>query len=111
MSKRNEQLYIQDILTSIARIQEYTAEMNFEKFANDYKTIDAVIRNFSVIGEAAKNLSEEFKMKNYEIPWNEIIGMRNKIIHEYFGIDEEILWQTIKKDLLELEKYMNKFYK
>lgn len=108
MSKRGDKLYLEDIMTSIEKIEEYVAGMNFESFAKDYKTIDAVIRNLSVIGEAVNNLSENSKVKNSEIPWIEIVGMRNKIIHEYFGIDEEILWKTIKEDLLEFKRLLDK---
>lgn len=63
------------------------------------KTIDAVVRNLSVMGEAVNNIPDEIKTKYTDIPWNEIIGMRNKIIHEYFGVDADILWETVKKDL------------
>ncbi|EKE21191.1 MAG: hypothetical protein ACD_7C00312G0008 [uncultured bacterium] len=68
-------------------------------FYNDHKTIDAVVRNLSIIGEAVNSLSEDAKLANSNIPWGEIIGMRNKIVHEYFGVDEEILWKTIQEDL------------
>jgi len=99
MPKRELKLYIQDINDSIEKIEGYVKDLTFDEFANDSKTIDAVIRNLSIIGEAVKNISEEIKLKNPDIPWGEIIGMRNKVIHEYFGIDEEILWKTIKENL------------
>jgi uncharacterized protein with HEPN domain len=106
MSKRGDKLYFEDIATSIERIEEYIVGMDFESFSKDYKTIDAVIRNLSIVGEAVNNLSEEATKKNPQIPWIEIIGMRNKIIHEYFGIDEEILWKTIKEDLPEFRRLL-----
>lgn len=99
MSKREVRLYVEDIQTAIQRIEEYTAHTTFQEFVEDIKTVDAVVRNFSVIGEAVKNIPEEIKSQHQNIPWEEIIGMRNKIIHEYFGVDEEILWKTIKNDL------------
>ena len=99
MSKRESHLYIEDIKDFIDRIEEYTKNISFDDFCKDRKTIDAVVRNLSVIGEAVQNLPEETKLKYSDIPWNEIAGMRNKIIHEYFGVDEEILWKTIKEDL------------
>lgn len=105
---RNAKLYLQDIEDSISKINEYAKDMGFENFSNDYKTIDAVIRNLEIIGEAVKNLPQEIKTKHREVPWNEICGMRNKAIHEYWGVDEEILWKTIKDDLPVFEKQILK---
>ena len=99
MSKREVYLYITDIQDSIQKIEEYTKNLTFDDFLKDRKTIDADVRNLSVIGEAVKNIPEDTKLEYPDIPWNEIIGMRNKFIHEYFGIDEEILWKTIKEEL------------
>ena len=99
MSKRSADLYIEDILSSIEKIENYVSGMSFEDFWRDYKTIDAVVRNLSIIGEASKNMPEEIKSKHTEVPWIEIVGMRNKVMHEYFGVDEEILWKTISEDL------------
>lgn len=99
MSRRELKLYLEDIINSVDRIEEYTKNFTFEEFAKDQKTIDAVVRNLSVIGEAAKNIPEEVKSKHTSIPWDEIAGMRNKIIHEYFGVDEDILWKTVRDDL------------
>ena len=76
----------------INRINEYIEGMDFDHFIQDNKTIDAVIRNFEIIGEAAKNIPVEIKLKFSEIPWDEMYLMRNKISHEYFGIDYEIIW-------------------
>lgn len=99
MSKRGNKLYLEDIKSSIEKIESYVVDMDFEEFAKDMKTLDAVVRNLSIIGEAVNNLSQELKDANQEIPWGEIIGMRNKVIHEYFGVDEDVLWKTIKEDL------------
>ncbi len=74
-------MYLQDILTGINRINEYIEGMDFEHFIQDYKTVDAVIRNFEIIGEAAKNTPDEIKLKFPEIPWDEMYLMRNKISH------------------------------
>jgi len=103
MSKRNVELYIEDILNSIEKIEKYTKHTTFEKFSIDEKTIDAVIRNLEVIGEAAKNIPKKTFAKYKDIPWKKIIGMRNKVIHEYFGVDTEILWKTVKEDLSKLK--------
>lgn len=84
--------FLEDIETSMLRIQEYLEDMDFINFRKDYKTVDAVIRNFEIIGEATKNLPNEVKEKYPQLPWEEMYRMRNKISHEYFGIDYEILW-------------------
>jgi len=99
MSKRLPQLYLNDIKESLESIDKYVDGLTFGSFTNDRKTVDAVARNFSIIGEAAKNLPDEIKLKYPEVPWVEIIGMRNKATHEYWSVDEEIFWQTIKNDL------------
>ena len=104
MSKRSPKLLVQDILESGQKILIYTEGLSFEEFANDSKTIDAVIRNFEIIGEAAKNLSAEIKDKYPDVPWAEMYLMRNKISHEYFGIDYEIIWHVATNDLPENKK-------
>lgn len=114
MSKREQKLYFEDILLAIKKIEKYSGNLNFADFSKDEKTIDAVIRNFEVMGEAVNNLSDEIKSKNVDLPWRKIISMRNKIIHEYFGVDLEIIWQTIKEDLPEFKKQItliaNEYY-
>jgi len=84
--------FLEDIETSMTRIMEYIEDMDYVAFHKDYKTVDAVVRNFEIIGEATKNLPEEFKEKHPQLPWEEMYRMRNKISHEYFGVDYEILW-------------------
>lgn len=81
------------------RIQEYLVGLDFQLFKWDYKTVDAVIRNFEVIGEASKNVPENIKEKYPNIPWEEMYRLRNRISHEYFGIDYEILWDIATKHL------------
>ena len=95
MSERNIALYLDDIRTSIDKIETYTKGLSFDSFSNDPKTVDAVVRNLEIIGEAAKNIPKEIKVKYPEIPWKPIMGTRDKVIHEYFGIDLEILWKTL----------------
>jgi len=85
-------MYLEDIQTAMKRIAEYIDGLSFINFKRDYKTVDAVIRNFEVIGEASKNLPNEIKEKYKEIPWSEMYLLRNKVSHEYFGIDYEIIW-------------------
>ena len=86
------------------RIAEYIEEFSFMDFKKDQKTVDAVTRNFEIIGEAARNLPSEFKNKYPEIPWNEMYLLRNKVNHEYFGIDYEIIWDVASNYLPENKK-------
>jgi len=102
MSKRDPQILVADILLAIEKISRYTVGIDYETFLKDEKTIDAVARNIGVIGEAVKQLSDDFKNANGSIPWNQIGGMRNRIIHDYFGLDLEIIWQVIRHDLPDL---------
>ena len=85
-------MYLEDILTAIKRIFEYIEGYTFINFKQDYKTVDAVIRNFEIIGEAAKSLPKDIKDQYPEVPWSEMYLLRNKISHEYFGVDYEIIW-------------------
>lgn len=107
---RPSKLYIKDILDSIKKIREYSKGLTFEEFRVKKIVIDAVVRNFEIIGEAVKNISEDIKSRNREIPWKEISGMRNKVIHEYFGVDLDIVWKTIDS-LPAVEALFKKIYK
>ena len=104
MTRRNSNLYIRDILDCIDKVEEYVKGLSFEDFAKNKMVIDAVVRNFEIIGEAAKNISAEVKTKYNKIPWKEMAGMRDKTIHEYFGVDLKIIWKTIKQSLPSLKK-------
>jgi uncharacterized protein with HEPN domain len=97
--KRNVKVYIQDILEAIRRINEYLEGLTFNEFSKDNKTVDAIIRNFAIIGEATKHIPTDIKRKHREISWKRMAGMRDKLIHEYFGVDHQILWDTSKIDL------------
>lgn len=96
--------YLNDILESIADIKEFTKEMTFEDFSKDKKTIKAVVRSLEIIGEAVNKIPQNIQEMYPETPWKEIISMRNKLIHEYFGVDLDIVWQTKEEDLIPLEK-------
>ena len=111
MSKRKAKLYIEDIKNSIKKIEKYTKGLDFNEFIKDTMTMDAVVRNLTIIGEAANNIPNEIKSKNPHIAWTEAISMRNKVTHEYFGVDEDILWQTIKEDLPVFKKQISKLVK
>jgi uncharacterized protein with HEPN domain len=99
MSNRNFALLLNDIIESGEKILHYIQGLSYAQFLNDDKTIDAVIRNFEIIGEAANRLPDDFKEKHQEIDWYRIRGFRNRIVHHYFGIDYSILWQ-IKETFL-----------
>ena len=104
MSKRNAKLLVEDILESCNKIMDYTKDISFEEFVADNKTIDAVVRNFEIIGEAANRLPEEFKDSHQDIDWFRIKGFRNRIVHDYFGIDYSIVWQVKETYLPQLIK-------
>lgn len=93
MSKRIPTLLIADILESCHKILQYTEGLTYDDFLKDSRTIDAVIRNFEIIGEAANRLPEEFKEKYPSIDWHRIRGFRNRIVHDYMGIDFGIVWK------------------
>jgi len=101
---KNDKFYLRHILDAIETIEEYISGKTFKSFSVNKMMIDAVTRQFEIIGEAASNVSVDFQEKNSHIPWSKAIGMRNHLIHEYFGVNKKIVWQTCKKDLKELKK-------
>lgn len=102
MSKRDTNLLLSDIFDAAQKIKRYTKGMNYNSFSNDDKTIDAVVRNFEIIGEAANRIPEDYRIQHPEIEWKRIRGFRNRIVHEYFGIDYEIVWEISQSYLDEL---------
>jgi uncharacterized protein with HEPN domain len=96
MSKRDTILLLKDMLESSRKIKKYTNGLSLEDFLEDDKTIDAVVRNFEIIGEAANRIDDDFRIKNPSIEWKRIRGFRNRIVHDYFGIDYEIVWNIIQ---------------
>jgi uncharacterized protein with HEPN domain len=103
--------YIHHILDAITAIEKYTQGMSFEEFEKDGKTIDAVIRNFEVIGEASSKLPKEFKESYQDVPWKSIIGLRNVLIHDYLGVDIFAVWGNLKRDLPTLKGQMESILK
>lgn len=91
--------YLQDMLENAKRAIQFVTGMNYEVFAKDDKTVYAVIRAVEIIGEAAANIPEDIRSKYPAIPWRDVKGMRNKLVHQYFGINMEVVWQTIHEDL------------
>lgn len=99
MSRRPVDLLIEDILEAVEKVERYAEGMTQEAFENDDKTSDAVVRNLEIIGEAANRLPDDFKAKHPDIEWAKIVGLRHRIVHEYFGVDLDIIWHILQNDL------------
>lgn len=99
MSPREWKFLLDDILDAIEKIQSYVAEMSFEEFEDDNKTVDAVVRNFIIVGEAAGRLPSDLAEEYPDVPWRLMADMRNFAVHEYWGVDSRVLWKTIHEDL------------
>lgn len=108
MIERNYKMYIEDILESIGKIESYTKDLNYEEFIASGMIVDAVIRNLEIIGEATKNIPNGIHEQYPEIPWKKMIGLRNIATHAYFGIDLEIIWKIITKNLPETKEWIQK---
>ena len=100
--------YLNDIMESIADIRHFTRDKTQKGLAKDKKTLYAVIRCFEILGEAVKKVPKDIKKKYPQVPWEEIAGMRDKLIHEYFGVDVDTLWDTIHEDLSPFEDIISK---
>lgn len=99
-----DEAFIEHIAEAIERIEKYTKDINYNKFEEDEIRQDAVIRQMEILGEAAKRVSEELKKKYTDVPWQDAAGMRDKLIHGYFGVDTEIVWNTLQKDIPPLKQ-------
>jgi uncharacterized protein with HEPN domain len=99
MPPREWRFRIQDLLDAIESIRTYTEGMDFTAFQNDRKTVDAVVRNLTVIGEAAARVPEKAVRAHPDVPWAEMRAMRNLVVHEYFGVSDRILWDTVRTNL------------
>ena len=102
MSRRSDREFLQDIQEAVRRIAEYISGMTYEDFLKDSKTQDAVIRNLEIIGEATKNLSREIRAAHPDIPWRAMAGVRDRLIHDYFGVNLDIVWQIVTVELPEV---------
>jgi uncharacterized protein with HEPN domain len=105
---KDDSIFLRHILDSINQIGEYVNGLGFEDFVMHKLVQDGVIRQLEIIGEATKRLSPELREKHSHIPWEDIAGMRDKLIHHYFGVDLEAVWDTIEKDLPVLKKEVRK---
>lgn len=102
--KKDDNVFLRHILDAITRIKGYVAGLKREDFMVNYLVQDGVIRQIEIIGEATKKLSGETKKKHLDIPWKDMAGMRDKLIHGYFGVDIGAVWDTVKNDIPDLEK-------
>jgi uncharacterized protein with HEPN domain len=96
---KDDLAFIEHILLCIDKIQEYTRNLTAYDFNHSELIQDAVIRNIEIIGEATKKISKDLKSQNREIPWKEMSGMRDKLIHDYFGVDVDVVWKTVNEDI------------
>ena len=101
MTRKDPVLLVEDILEAMNKIEDYISGMEFQDFKSNSMAIDAVLRNLEVIGEASNNLPSNILSEYSEVPWKRMIGLRNIVIHEYFGVDLNIIWRIITKDIPE----------
>lgn len=106
---RDLALWLSDIDEACARVTEYTAGMTPDQFVTDRKTLDAVIRNLEIIGEAVKQLPDDFRAQHPQVPWRKIAGLRDILAHTYFGIDEQIVWDVVVTKVPELAEFVRAF--
>jgi uncharacterized protein with HEPN domain len=99
MSRRAAPLLIEDIWEAIEKIERYVSGLEHDAFIRDEKTVDSVVRNLEIIGEAANRIPENIRAQYSDIEWRKIIGLRNRIVHDYFSIDVEIVWEIVQRDL------------
>ena len=108
MSERADVNFLDDSKEAIVRIETYTKDLSYEQFLEDKKTQDAVVRNLEILGEAAKNISEKLKKKHPQVKWKDLAGLRDKLIHHYFGVNFDTVWNIVQQELpriiLELEE-------
>lgn len=105
---RDYKLYFKDILDAFESIEKFVEDMSFENFKEDDKTTSAVIRKFEIIGEVTKQIPDKIKQKYSEVPWKEMAGMRDRLIHFYFGVDYNLVWATIKNRIPQVKSMIKK---
>ena len=106
MPKRDADLLIEDILAAIEKIERYVHGLSRDGFMADDKTVDATVRNLEIIGEAARQVPDDFTAAHPSVPWRRIAGLRNRIVHDYVGLDLEIIWEVIQTDLPQLKSQL-----
>ena len=106
MSSRDWRFRVQDILQAIEKIQRFSKGMTLKQFKTNELVLDAVVRNLEIIGEASRSIPASVRRSHSDVPWEDMNGMRNILIHEYFGVDVKIVWHTVKKSLPTLHKQL-----
>jgi uncharacterized protein with HEPN domain len=101
---RDYKVYLEDVLEAIGRIQHYVGGFSFDSFQDDRRTVDAVVRNLEIIGEAVKQLPEGIRTKHPDVDWKKIAGLRDILVHNYFGIDLELIWDILENKLTPLQE-------
>jgi len=104
MSKKDWKILVNDILSAIQKIEKYTDKLTYEDFITNDLVKDAAVRNIEIIGEASNRIPYDFKAQHDSIPWNQLRGIRNRIVHDYFGVDHDIIWEIISKELKVLKE-------
>ncbi len=107
--RRDPSVFVDDIAGACSKIRLYTSSLTLEQFRNDDKTVDAVVRNLEVIGEAAKKLPETIRGQIGDLDWPRIAGLRDVLIHDYFAVDLEIIWDVVQNKVPELEKHVSAY--
>ena len=105
---RDYRYYLEDILQAMERIEEFVQGMTFDVFVSDDKTASATVRKLEIIGEAAKHISDDIRREHPELPWGEMAGMRDRLIHAYFGVDYHLVWRTIKERIPQVKPLLKK---
>lgn len=100
---RDYRVFLDDILEATRKVLEYTAGFSYEQFFTDRKTVEAVVWNLQIIGEAAKNIPEEIRSRHPNVPWRDMAGLRDIIVHQYFGLKLDVIWKVIQDDLPRVE--------
>lgn len=108
--KKDFNVYLKDILDSINDVLNFIGDMSFDEFEKDRKTFNAVVRSLEIIGEAAKHIPENLRVQYPAVPWKKMSGMRDKLIHEYFGIDAELVWEVAVSDLPKIKPHIEKIF-
>lgn len=109
--KKDDSIYLRYIIDAISRTENYTHGIKYKEFMDNVLIQDGVIRQLEIIGEATKRLSKEIKEIHFEIPWKDIAGMRDKLIHNYFGVDIDAVWYTVKRDIPALNQRLREIIK